>query len=88
MKSEKKKDLLELLRFLYDRLGSFAIEVDMNYMEEGDVVLFVKVGSEDYLQFEDLERINEFCDELAISTDQDGKMSLSLRFLPQNKGES
>ena len=82
MKNEKKKDLLELLRFLYEKLGSFTVEVDMNYMEEGDVVLFVKVGSEDYLKFEDLDRINEFCDELAISTDHDGKMSLSLLFFP------
>ena len=82
MKSEKKKDLLELLRFLYEKLGSFTVEVDMNYMEEEDVMLFVNVGAEQSLELKDLNRINEFCDELTVSTDEEGKMSLSLLFLP------
>ncbi|RLC33319.1 hypothetical protein DRH14_05095 [Candidatus Shapirobacteria bacterium] len=86
MKSEK-KSLLDLFKFLYEKLGSFTVEVDMNYMEEGDVMLFVNVGSEQSLELKDLNQISQFCDELTVSTDQDGKMSISLLFLPPNKGE-
>ena len=81
------KDLLELLKFLDEKLGSFTIEVDRNYMEDDDdLVLFVTVGKEECLEFEDLKRIHEFCDDFSIETDSEGKLFLSLLFLPKKDG--
>ena len=80
------KDLLELLKFLDEKLGSFTIEVDRNYTEDDDLVLFVTVGKEECLEFEDLKRIREFCDDFSIETDSEGNLFLSLLFLPKKDG--
>jgi len=80
------KDLVELFKFLKKKFGSFTITVDTNYEEEGDLALFVNVGTEEFLEFEDLKKIRKFCDELSINTNQEGKLFLSLLFLPKKDG--
>ena len=80
------KDLIELLKFLDEKLGSFTIEVDRNYVEEDDLSLIITVGKEECLEFEDLKRIREFCDDFSINTDSDGKLFLFLLFLPKKDG--
>jgi len=80
------KDLFELLKFLDEKLGSFIIEVDRNYVEEDDLSLIITLGKEECLEFEDLKRIREFCDDFSIGTDSEGKLFLSLLFLPKKDG--
>ncbi|RLC88064.1 MAG: hypothetical protein DRJ03_04140 [Chloroflexi bacterium] len=80
------KDLLELLKFLDEKLGEFTITTDRNYVEEDDLSLFITLGKEECLEFEDLKKISEFCDDLTVNTDNEGKLFLHLLFLPK-KGE-
>ena len=77
------KDLFELLKFLDEKLGSFTIEVDRNYMEDDDLSLIITLDKEECLEFEDLKRIREFCDDFSIETDSEGNLFLSLLFLPK-----
>jgi len=81
------KDLLELLRFLDEKIGDFTITVDSNSAEEGDFSLFITLGNYECLEFEDLKRIRKFCDDLTVST-VDGKAVLSLLFLPKRKSDN
>ena len=79
------KDLLELLKFLDEKIEDFTITVDSNSAEEGNFSLFITLGDYEALEFEDLKRIREFCDDLTVNT-VDGKTVLSLLFLLK-KGE-
>ncbi|RLI14384.1 hypothetical protein DRO41_05855 [Candidatus Bathyarchaeota archaeon] len=81
------KDLLELLKFLDEKLGEFTITTDRNYVEEDDLSLFITLGKEECLEFEDLKKISEFCDDLTVNTDDEGKLFLQLLFLPKKGGE-
>jgi len=79
------KNLLELLKFLDEKLGEFTITTDRNYVEEDDLSLFITLGKEECLEFEDLKKISEFCDDLTVNTDSDGKLFLSLLFSPKKE---
>ena len=80
----KMKDLLELLKFLDEQLDSFIIETDRNYVS-GCFTLLIRPDETELLQFEDLAEIREFCDDLAINTDRDGKLYLALSFCQEDK---
>lgn len=69
------KDLIELFKFLDKELRRFTIET-----------LIVNVSGEESLEFEDLKKIREFCDDLTVTTNQNGKLSLVLLFLPKKDG--
>jgi len=81
------KDLLELLRFLDEKIGDFTITTERNYVEVGDLSLFITLGKEEFLEFEDLKKISEFCDDLTVNTDDEGKLFLHLLFLPKKERE-
>ena len=77
------KELIELLKFLDDKLDSFTIETDRNYVS-GCFTLLIRPDAT-FLKFEDLAEIREFCDALAINTDRDGKLYLALSFCQEDK---
>jgi len=81
------KDLLELLKFLDEKIGDFTITTERNYMEVGDLSLFITLGNEESLEFEDLQKIREFCDDLIVNTDSNGKLLLHLLFSPKKERE-
>jgi len=57
------KDLLELLKFLDKKIGDFIITTERNYMKVGDLSLCITLGNEESLEFEDLQKIRDFCDD-------------------------
>jgi len=81
------KDLLELLKFLNEKIGDFTITTDRNYVEVGDLSLFITLGNEESLELKDLKKIREFCDDLTVNTDREGKLFLHLLFLPKKERE-
>lgn len=81
------KDLLELLKFLDKKFGSITIETDRNYLEEGDFVLLILFSGDASFELKDLMKIREFCDDLTVNTDDEGKLFLQLLFSPKKRGE-
>ena len=80
------KNLLELLKFLTEKIGSFTIGINMDSVEVGDLSLSIIGNEEATLNFEDLKKIREFCDDLTIGIFE-GKLYLELLFSPKKGGE-
>ena len=80
------KNLLELLKFLTEKIGSFTIGINMDSVEVGDLSLSIIGNEEATLNFEDLKKIRECCDDLTIGIFE-GKLYLELLFSPKKGGE-
>ena len=80
------KDLLELLKFLTEKIGSFTIDTNTDSVEVGDLSLSIISNEEATLTFGDVKKILEFCDDLTIGVFE-GKLYLELLFLPKKEVE-
>jgi len=81
------KDIVKLFRVLSEILESSTITVDATSLEEGDLYFFIMLDKEKSLRPTDLNEISEFCDDLTINADQNGKPYLSLLFSEKTEKE-
>ena len=78
----KRGNIRELLELLHKKLNEFYIQVDRDCLQEGDLILSVTLGPNVCLYVDDIRELAEYCDDLSIHTDSEGKAYFSLLFLP------